>query len=83
MQVDFATIRDGRDRLSVFIGTLGWSRATYVEFVTDERWKRCSAATSARSTTSAGCRAKCSTILKNRLDSAERNPAEIALERDC
>ena len=37
MQVDFATIRRGRDRLSVFIATLGWSRAGYVEFVTDER----------------------------------------------
>ncbi len=37
MQVDFATIRRGRDRLSVFIATLGWSRATYVEFVSDER----------------------------------------------
>ncbi len=37
MQVDFATIRRGRDRLSVFIATLGWSRATYVEFVTDEQ----------------------------------------------
>ncbi len=37
MQVDFATIRRGRDRLSGFIATLGWSRASYVEFVTDER----------------------------------------------
>ena len=37
MQVDFATIRRGRDRLSVFIATLGWSRMAYVEFVTDER----------------------------------------------
>jgi transposase len=37
MQADFATIRRGRDRLSAFIATLGWSRATYVEFVTDER----------------------------------------------
>ena len=37
MQADFATIRRGRDRLSVFIATLGWSRATYVEFVSDER----------------------------------------------
>jgi transposase len=37
MQADFATIRRGRDRLAVFIATLGWSRATYVEFVTDER----------------------------------------------
>jgi transposase len=37
MQCDFATIRRGRERLAVFIATLGWSRATYVEFVTDER----------------------------------------------
>src|SRR6516165_8969522 len=37
MQADFATIRRGRDRLAVFIATLGWSRATYVEFVVDER----------------------------------------------
>jgi transposase len=37
MQADFATIRRGRERLAVFIATLGWSRATYVEFVTDER----------------------------------------------
>jgi len=28
MQADFATIRRGRDRLAVFITTLGWSRAT-------------------------------------------------------
>jgi transposase len=37
MQADFATIRRGRDRLAVFIATLGWSRASYVEFVKDER----------------------------------------------
>lgn len=37
MQVDWATIRRGADRLSVFVATLGWSRAAYVEFVTDER----------------------------------------------
>ncbi len=37
MQADFATIRRGRERLAVFIATLGWSRATYVEFVHDER----------------------------------------------
>jgi hypothetical protein len=36
-QVDWATIRRGSDRLSVFVATLGWSRAAYVEFVTDER----------------------------------------------
>lgn len=37
MQVDWATIRRGRNRLSVFVATLGWSRVAYVEFVTDER----------------------------------------------
>src|SRR4029078_10826399 len=37
MQVDWAVIRRGANRLSVFVATLGWSRATYVEFVTDER----------------------------------------------
>lgn len=37
MQADFATIRRGADRLSVFIATLGWSRAAYVEFIDDER----------------------------------------------
>ena len=37
MQVDWATIRRGADRLSVFVATLGWSRATYVKFVADER----------------------------------------------
>lgn len=31
------TIRRGADRLSVFVATLGWSRAAYVEFVPDER----------------------------------------------
>ena len=36
LQADFATIRRGADRLSVFIATLGWSRATYVEFIGDE-----------------------------------------------
>ncbi len=37
MQVDWAVIRRGANRLSVFVATLGWSRASYVEFVTDER----------------------------------------------
>jgi transposase len=37
MQADFATIRRGKDRLAVFIAMLGWSRATFVEFVSDER----------------------------------------------
>jgi transposase len=37
MQMDWATIRRGGNRLSVFVATLGWSRASYVEFFTDER----------------------------------------------
>lgn len=37
MQVDWAVIRRGSNRLSVFVAALGWSRATHVEFVTDER----------------------------------------------
>ena len=35
MQADWAVIRRGSNRLSVFVATLGWSRAAYVEFVTD------------------------------------------------
>jgi transposase len=35
MQADFATIRRGAKRMAVFIATLGWSRASYGEFVDD------------------------------------------------
>jgi len=37
MQIDWAVIRRGSNRLSVFVATLGWSRAAYVKFVGDER----------------------------------------------
>jgi transposase len=37
MQVDFMVIRRGRERLSAFVATLGYSRATFVHFVTDEK----------------------------------------------
>jgi transposase len=37
MQVDWAVIRCGSNRLLVFVATLGWSRASYVEFASDER----------------------------------------------
>jgi transposase len=37
MQADWATIRRGTGRLSVFVATLGWSRAAYVEFVPNEQ----------------------------------------------
>ena len=39
MQVDWGVFRRGRDALSAFVATLGWSRYTYVEFVTDERFE--------------------------------------------
>ncbi len=44
MQVDWGVFRRGKDALSAFVATLGWSRYSYVEFVTDERFetlKRC------------------------------------------
>jgi transposase len=37
MQADWATVGRGGDKLKVFIATLGWSRAAYVEFCDDER----------------------------------------------
>lgn len=37
MQVDWAELSRGKNRLSAFIATLGYSRMSYVEFVTDER----------------------------------------------
>ena len=37
MQADWASVGRGKGKLSVFIATLGWSRAAYVEFVDDER----------------------------------------------
>jgi transposase len=37
MQSDWATVGRGAERLSVFIATLGWSRAAHVEFCDDER----------------------------------------------
>lgn len=37
MQADWANVGRGGDKLKVFIATLGWSRAAYVEFCDDER----------------------------------------------
>jgi transposase len=37
MQVDFVVFRRGSDPLSGFVATLGYSRMSYVEFVTNER----------------------------------------------
>jgi transposase len=44
MQADFTVIRRGRDRLSAFVATLGYSRATYVRFTEREDfavWRSC------------------------------------------
>lgn len=44
MQVDWGVFRRGKQPLSAFVATLGFSRYSYVEFVTDERFetlKRC------------------------------------------
>src|SRR5260370_6642841 len=35
MQVDWAVIRRGGNRLSVFVATFGWRRGSYVAFFTD------------------------------------------------
>lgn len=37
MQVDFIVLRRGVERLSAFVATLGYSRYSYVYFVTDEK----------------------------------------------
>lgn len=37
MQADFQVLRRGRDRLSAFTATLGYSRYAFVHYVTDER----------------------------------------------
>jgi len=39
MQADWASIGTGRERLSVFIATLGWSRMAYVVFCDDEKFE--------------------------------------------
>ncbi len=39
MQVDWGVFRRGKAPLSAFVATLGWSRYSYVEFVTDERFE--------------------------------------------
>lgn len=42
MQIDFTTIRRGRHTLKAFVATLGYSRATYVQFFDNEKveaWK--------------------------------------------
>ncbi|GAC1504260.1 MAG: IS21-like element ISPsy4 family transposase [Steroidobacteraceae bacterium] len=44
MQADFTVIRRGRDRLSAFVATLGYSRATFVRFTEREDfpiWRDC------------------------------------------
>jgi transposase len=38
MQADFVVFRRNHERLSAFVATLGFSRMTFVRFVTDETW---------------------------------------------
>jgi len=38
MQVDFVVFRRSGERLSAFVATLGYSRMTFVRFVSDETW---------------------------------------------
>ena len=39
MQADWATINHGGEKMKVFVGTLGWSRAAYVEFCDNEKFE--------------------------------------------
>ena len=39
MQVDWGVFRRGKKPLSAFVAALGWSRYSYVEFVSDERFE--------------------------------------------
>ena len=39
MQADFIVMRRGKDRLSAFVATLGYSRMTFIHFVRDEQLK--------------------------------------------
>ena len=61
MQIDWASMRRGRERLSVFVVTLGWSRAAYAEFVADERVETLIGCHERRSSPAAACPRKCST----------------------
>jgi len=63
MQVDWAVIRRGADRLSVFIATLGWSRAAYIEFVGDERLETLLSCHEHAFLHLAACRGKCCTTI--------------------
>jgi len=37
LKADFIVIRRGRDRLSAFVATLGYSRMTFIHFARDEK----------------------------------------------
>jgi len=37
MQVDFATVKNGKEKLHIFVAELGYSRRSYVEFISNER----------------------------------------------
>ena len=60
LQADFATIRRGAERLSVFIATLGGAVRPMPSSSAMSASKRCVVVTSMHPTISAGCRARCS-----------------------
>jgi hypothetical protein len=64
MKADFATIRRGRDGLAVFIAPR-WDGAGRLTSNSSPMsgWRRCSAATNTRSTSSVGFRARCYRIM--------------------
>ena len=87
MQVDWAVIRRGVDRLSVFVATLGWSRAAYVEFVGDERLETLLSRSAGIGMDLRGY-IKSGRVFADQIDPAEMSPGEFvhrvreAVERD-
>jgi len=63
LQSDFTSIRRGAECLSMSITTLGWSRATYAEFIGDERLETLLSCHEHASTISAECRTRCYRVM--------------------
>ena len=61
MQADWAHVGRGPDKLKVFIATLGWSRAAYVEFCDDERVETLTPVTNAPFWHLVACHPRCFT----------------------
>jgi transposase len=61
MQADFTHVRRGRDALLAFVATLGYSRASYVRFTTDETATLCGCVREALAYFGGGRAMSCST----------------------